>query len=118
MQIPGTSENRQENERQDKGNHPKEQRVGKWIPETEISRVCQRMDKLLQACRHERADERNRWMAAEEDTGNILETVEEGKDKVSKSEGVETGRMASASASKQPERLLEDSADFKRGIDK
>ena len=57
-------------------------------------------------------------MAPEEDTGDILETVEEGKDKVSKSEGVETGRMASASAGKQPERLLEDSADVKRSADK
>ena len=57
-------------------------------------------------------------MAEEEDTSDILETVEEGKDKVSKSEGAETGRMASASAGKQPERLLEDSADVKRSADK
>ena len=57
-------------------------------------------------------------MAPEEDTGNILETVEEGKDKVSKSEGVETRRMASASAGEQPERILANGADVKRSADK
>lgn len=33
-------------------------------------------------------------MAAKKDTGGILETVEEGKDKVSEPEVVETGRVA------------------------
>ena len=57
-------------------------------------------------------------MAAKEDTGGILETMEEGKDKVSEPEVVETGRVAGTWAGQQPEGLLEDSADVKRGADK
>lgn len=57
-------------------------------------------------------------MAAEEDSRDILETMEEGKNDISESEGAETGRLAGTSDSQQPERLPEESADVKCGVDK
>ncbi len=52
-------------------------------------------------------------MAPTQDTGNLLETMEKGEDEVSKLESIKAGRMAGASDSQQPERILEDSADIK-----
>ena len=69
------------------------------------------MDKLLQTGGHERPDDGDRRMAPAQDTGNVLETVEEGKDEVPKLKGIKAGRVAGTSDSQQPERLLEDSAD-------
>lgn len=56
MPVPATSQNGQEKERPDKGNHPEKQRL----------------DKLLQTCRHERTDDGDRSMAPAQDTGNLL----------------------------------------------
>ena len=57
VQIPGAPKERPKDERQDKGDNPEEQRVEQRLPAAETCGVCQRVDKLLQTCRHERTDD-------------------------------------------------------------
>ena len=53
-------------------------------------------------------------MAPAQDTGNLLETMEEGENEVPEPKSVKARRVAGASDRQQPEGLLEDSADIKR----
>ena len=53
-------------------------------------------------------------MAPTQDTGNLLETMEKGEDEVPKLESIKAGRVVGTPDCRQPERLLEDSADAKR----
>ena len=57
-------------------------------------------------------------MAAPENPGNILETVEESKNEIPESAGIEVRRVAGTSDSQQPKRILENGADVKCGADK
>lgn len=57
-------------------------------------------------------------MAAWENPGNILETVEERENEVSESASTKGRRVAGTSDSEQSEGILEDSTDVKRGTDK
>ena len=54
----------------------------------EINGVCQRVDKLLQTCRHEMTDGGDRRMAPAQDTGNLLEAMEKGENEVPKHKSV------------------------------
>lgn len=57
-------------------------------------------------------------MATAENPGNILETVEESKNEIPESASTKVRRVAGTSDSQQPKRILENSADVKRGADK
>lgn len=57
-------------------------------------------------------------MAASENPGNILETVEESKNEIPESASTKVRRVAGTSDSQQPEGILENSADVKCGANK
>ena len=107
MPFQGTSQVASEDEEPLSGADEPEQGRKQRRKTAYAKQVHKRLGKLLQAGGHEDFVEGGRQMAPQKDTGNLLETVEEGQDKVPNDKAVQPAEMEGAWTGQLPKGDME-----------